>query len=62
MGAEHNLDETPVDKDNHAIDALLYLTQAILNRRTVSEWEKKERRSLAARTVKRENVGVINYG
>ena len=62
MGAEHNLDETPVDKDNHAIDALLYLTQAILNRRSVSEWEKKERRSLAARTVKRENAGILNYG
>lgn len=62
MGAERNLDETPVDKDNHAIDAMLYLTQAILNRRSVSEWEKKERKSLAAKTVKRESLGVLNYG
>lgn len=62
MGAERNLDETPVDKDNHAIDALLYLTQAILNRRSVSEFEKAERKSLKVKTVKRENIGIINYG
>ena len=62
MGAESNLDETPVDKDNHAIDALLYLTQAILNRRSVSEFEKAERKSLKVKTVKRENIGIINYG
>ena len=62
MGADKNLDETPVDKDNHAIDALLYLTQAILTRKSVSEWDKQERRSLAAKTRKRENVGIINYG
>ena len=62
IGAESNLDETPVDKDNHAIDALLYLTQAILNRRSVSEFERAERKSLRAKTFKRENVGLINYG
>ena len=62
MGADRNLDETPVDKDNHAIDALLYLTQAILNRRSVSEFDKAERKSLRVKTVKRENIGVINYG
>ena len=62
IGADVNLDESPVDKDNHAIDALLYLTQAILTRHSVSEWDKKERRSLKARVVKREKTGVINYG
>ena len=62
MGADKNLDETPIDKDNHAIDAMLYLTQALLNRRAVSEWDKAERKSLRAKTMRRENVGVINYG
>ena len=62
MGDDRNLDETPVDKDNHAIDAMLYLTQAILNRRSVSEWDKAERKSLRARTMRRGNVGIINYG
>ena len=62
MGAERNLDETPIDKDNHAIDAMLYLTQAILNRRSVSEFEKAERKSLRVKTFKRENRGIINYG
>lgn len=62
MGAESNLDETPIDKDNHAIDALLYLTQAILNRKSISEWDKKERKSLAAKTFRRGSVGIINYG
>lgn len=62
IGADKNLDETPIDKDNHAIDALLYLTQAILTRRSVSEFEKAERKSLRAKTVKRENRGIINYG
>ena len=62
MGADKNLDETPVDKDNHAIDALLYLTQAILNRKSVSDWEKAERKSLKVRTIKRENKGILNYG
>ena len=62
IGSESNLDESPVDKDNHAIDALLYLTQAILNRKSVSDWEKAERKSLKAKTVKRENIGILNYG
>ena len=62
MASERNLDETPVDKDNHAIDAMLYLTQAILNRKSVSDWDKAERRSLKARTMRRENKGIINYG
>ena len=62
MGADKNLDETPIDKDNHAIDAMLYLTQALLTRRSVSEWDKAERKSLRAKTMRRENVGVINYG
>ena len=62
IGADRNLDETPVDKDNHAIDALLYLTQAILTRRSVSEFDRAERKSLKAKTVKRENIGIINYG
>lgn len=62
MGAEKNYDETPVDKDNHAIDALLYLTQAILSRKTVSDWDKAERRSLAAKTMRREKKGLMNYG
>ena len=62
MGADKNLDETPIDKDNHAIDALLYLVQAILNRRSVSEFEKAERKSLKAKTIRRENRGIINYG
>lgn len=62
IGAEANLDESPVDKDNHAIDAMLYLTQALLNRRSVSEWDKKERKSLRVKTFKRENKGIINYG
>ena len=62
MGSEKNYDETPVDKDNHAIDALLYLTQAIISRRSVSEWERKEQRSLAAMTVKRTKDKVWNYG
>lgn len=62
MASEHNLDETPVDKDNHAIDALLYLTQAILTRKSISDFEKAERRSLRAKTIKRQNVGVINFG
>lgn len=62
MGSERNLDETPIDKDNHAIDAMLYLTQAILNRNSVSEWEKKERKSLASYTKKRTNIGILNYG
>lgn len=62
MGAEKNLDETPIDKDNHAIDALLYLIQAILTRKTVSEYEKAERKSLAAKTKKRTGTGLVNYG
>ena len=62
MGADKNLDEVPVDKDNHAIDALLYLTQAILNRKSISEFEKAERRSLRAKTVKRQNIGILNFG
>lgn len=62
MASERNLDETPVDKDNHAIDAMLYLTQAILNRKSVSDWDKAEKRSLRARTMRRENIGIINYG
>lgn len=62
MGADTNLDETPVDKDNHAIDAMLYLTQAILSRRSVSEFEKAERKTLKAKTVRRENRGILNYG
>ena len=62
MGAEKNLDETPIDKDNHAIDALLYLIQAILTRKTVSDYEKAERRSLAAKTKKRTGTGLVNYG
>lgn len=62
MGADSNLDETPVDKDNHAIDAMLYLTQAMLTRRSVSEYEKAERKSLKAKTVRRENIGLLNYG
>lgn len=62
MGAEKNLDEEPMDKDNHAIDALLYLTQAILRRSVVSEYEKGERKSLKAATVKRNSRGLYNYG
>ena len=62
MGAEKNLDETPIDKDNHAIDALLYLIQAILTRKTVSDYEKAERKSLAAKTKKRTGTGLVNYG
>ena len=62
MGADRNLDETPVDKDNHAIDALLYLTQAILNRRSISEFEKSERKSLKTRTMQRTRVNLVNYG
>lgn len=62
IASERNLDETPVDKDNHAIDALLYLTQAILSRKSISDWERAERTSLKTRTQKRQNVGVINYG
>lgn len=62
MGADRNLDETPIDKDNHAIDALLYLTQAILNRKSITEFDKAQRKSLYARTIKRENKGIINYG
>lgn len=62
MGADKNLDETPVDKDNHAIDAMLYLTQAILTRRSISDFDKAERKSLKAKTVRRENKGIINYG
>lgn len=62
MGADRNLDETPVDKDNHAIDALLYLTQAILTRRSVSDFEKAERKSLRAKTIKREKVNILNFG
>lgn len=62
MGAEKNLDEEPMDKDNHAIDALLYLTQAILKRNSISDYEKAQRKSLMANTVKRQNGGIINYG
>ena len=62
IGSETNLDETPVDKDNHAIDALLYLVQAILSRKSISDWDKKERKSLRAATVKKGNIGIINYG
>ena len=62
MGAEKNLDEVPVDKDNHGIDAMLYLTQAILTRRSISEVEKKERKSLRVRTFKRERENILNYG
>jgi hypothetical protein len=62
MGAERNLDESPIDKDNHAIDAMLYLTQAILTRKSVSEFDKAERKSLKAKTVRRENKGILNYG
>ena len=62
MASERNLDETPVDKDNHAIDAMLYLTQAILTRKSVSEYDKAEKRSLKARTMRRENIGILNYG
>lgn len=63
MGSEKNYDEEPIDKDNHAIDALLYLTQAILNRKSISEWEHKERKSLAAHTHRRGiNKGLVNYG
>lgn len=62
MGADKNLDETPIDKDNHAIDAMLYLTQAILTRRSISDFDKAERKSLKAKTVRRENKGIINYG
>ena len=62
IGSESNLDETPVDKDNHAIDAMLYLTQAILTRKSISEYEKAERKSLKTKNTKRQNVGVINYG
>ena len=62
LASEHNLDETPVDKDNHAIDALLYLIQAILTRKSISEFDKAERVSLRAKTIKRQNKGVINFG
>ena len=62
MGSDTNLDETPVDKDNHAIDALLYLVQAILSRKSISDFDKAERKSLKARTVRRENRGILNYG
>ena len=53
MGAEKNLDETPIDKDNHAIDALLYLIQAILTRKTVSDYEKAERKSCTLKDIKK---------
>lgn len=63
LGAEKNLEETPVDKDNHAIDALLYLTEKLISRSATSEWEKKERKSLRAYTVKRGDRGsLLNYG
>lgn len=62
MGAEKNLNETPVDKDNHAIDALLYLIQALESKRSIRPEELADRKSLRAMTMRRQNLGVINYG
>lgn len=62
IGAEKNLEETPVDKDNHAIDAMLYLTEKLLNMHSVSEYENAERKSLKANTVKRDRGGIYSYG
>ncbi len=62
LGAEKNLDETPVDKDNHAIDALLYLIEKLIGRAVVTEFEKAERHSLRAATVKHNRGALYNYG
>ena len=62
MGAEKNFNESPVDKDNHAIDAFLYLIQALEQKKSYRPEEIANRRSLQALTVKRNNIGVINCG
>lgn len=62
MGAEKNLREEPVDKDNHAIDALLYLVQALENGRSIRPEEIADRKSLKALTTRYNNKGAINYG
>lgn len=62
MGADKNLDETPVDKDNHAIDALLYLIQALLGRKTISPREIAESKSLRIKTISKNRESIINYG
>lgn len=62
MGAEKNYNESPIDKDNHAIDALLYVIQALETRRSVRPEDIANRKSLKSFTIKYNNTGAINYG
>jgi PBSX family phage terminase large subunit len=62
IGADKNFDETPVDKDNHAIDALLYLTQALELRKSIRPEDIANRKSLKAMTIRVNNSEAKNYG
>ena len=46
FGEEKNFDESPIDKDNHAIDAMLYLVNGLSQMKSVSKEEYDERRSI----------------
>lgn len=46
LGEEKNLDETPVDKDNHGIDAMLYLVNGLSQMTSVSKEEYDERKTI----------------
>lgn len=62
LGAEKNFNESPIDKDNHAIDAMLYLVAELESRKSVSAEEIANRKSIRNITVTRQNQGIINYG
>lgn len=62
IGAERNFNESPIDKDNHAIDAMLYLIAEMENRRSVTEYEKMNKKSIHSLTVARSFEGISHYG